>query len=71
MMSPADCARLRLAPSVGLKKLEVGNLGCRQWGVLTVARAVPAKSGQVAPTLVERGLAHRKPPILEVKLDSC
>ena len=58
-MSPASCARLRLTPFAGFKNgLEVGNLDCRHWGFLTVARAVPAKSGQVAPTLVERGLAH-------------
>jgi len=56
-MNPVNCARLRLTPFTGFKDgLEVGNLDCRHWGFLTVARAGLAKSGQVAPTLVERGL---------------
>jgi hypothetical protein len=50
-MSPANSARLRLTPFAGLKK-------DWKWGILIVVGAFPAESGQVGPTLVERGLVH-------------
>jgi hypothetical protein len=50
-MNPAICARLRLTPFAGFRE-------DWKWGILVVVGAVPAKSGQVMLSLVERGLDH-------------